>query len=193
MFFCGISLENAGLYRDSTEISSQLQSFLQTAFSLTEKEDIKNILTNVIKNCRKVVEAECASLFLVDKAANVLSCFINDGGNIPPTIPLDSGLASYSATSNVPLIVNNCYDDPRFNRNIDSKYGFQTKSVCVVPIISKEGNVLGVAEMVNKTNGNFSENDLNMLKSYAALVGISLINEQLQTIVEIGSVEVEVK
>lgn len=150
------------------------------------------ILANVIKNCRKVVEAECASLFLVDKISNALSCYINDGGKVPPSIPLDSGLAAHSAIKKEFLIVNDCYNDQRFNRNVDEKYGFHTKSLIAVPILDKDGIVLGVAEMINKTKGDFSENDLNILKSYAALVGISLVNDHLQSIVENGSAEAEV-
>ncbi|OHT14361.1 3'5'-cyclic nucleotide phosphodiesterase family protein [Tritrichomonas foetus] len=191
--FCGISLENARLYQHSLDMSQQLHSFFEVSFSLSKSENIQLLLTDIMQNARKVICAERASLFLVDPAANVLKSFIFDGGDVPPTLPLTTGIAASCAQTKEPLTVNDVYHDPRFNRSVDSSSGFRTNSVCVAPVITSDGQVMGVAEMVNKVGGNFTESDQKMLQSFAAFASVSLENSRLKDTVTLGSVTIEMQ
>ena len=40
--------------------------------------------------------------------------------------------------------------DPRFNKAIDKKTGYYTKNILCMPILDNEGEVVGVAQIVNK-------------------------------------------
>jgi hypothetical protein len=55
---------------------------------------------------------------------------------MPPTLPLDRGLAGLCAHEKCTVFVNNVYEDVRFDRTIDMATGFMTKSVCCAPIVS---------------------------------------------------------
>lgn len=189
--FCGISLENARLYRESLDMSQQLHSFFEISLSLSKSENIQLLLSDIMQNARKVVGAQRASLFLVDQAANVLKSFIADGGDVPATLPLSTGIAAACAQSKEPYVVNDVYHDPRFNRQVDSNTGFKTKSVVVVPVIGSEGVILGVAEMINKSSGSFSDADVKMLQSFATFTSVALENNRLKDIAELGTKEVE--
>ena len=180
--FCGISLENARLYQQSRDMSSQLRSFFDVSLSLSQSENIQRILTDIIHNARQVIKASRASLFLVDDSAQVMNSFITDGGKLPPTLPLTAGIAGHCATTKECVIVNNAYEDPRFNRAVDIGTGFTTKSLCAAPIVSTNGQVLGVVEMLNKddTEGGFNEKDVQLLKSFATFASVSLENSRLK-------------
>lgn len=54
--------------------------------------------------------------------------------------------------------------DPRFNSNIDNRTGYKTSSILCVPISNYEGEVIGVAQIINKTDGSdaFTEHDVQV-------------------------------
>ena len=43
--------------------------------------------------------------------------------------------------------------DDRFNKAVDKKTGYHTKSILCMPILNYEGEVIGVAQIMNKTDG----------------------------------------
>jgi 3',5'-cyclic-nucleotide phosphodiesterase len=192
--FCGISIENVKLYQESRDMSSQLRSFFDVSFSLSQSENIHRILNDIIHNARRVIGAARASLFLVDEAEGVMTSFLTDGGVLPPTLPLTSGIVGSCATNKQSAIVNDVYADPRFNRTIDQTSGFVTKSLCVAPIVSSSGALLGVVEMVNKaeSEGGFVNKDLKLLESFAAFASVSLENSRLRDMAGVAGVDSEI-
>lgn len=68
-------------------------------------------------------------------------------------IPFGVGIAGTVAETKDVINIKNAYDDPRFNCEIDQKTGYQTKAMLSMPICNYEGDVVGVAQMINKTNG----------------------------------------
>jgi len=51
--------------------------------------------------------------------------------------------------------------DKRFHHGIDEITGYETRSMIVVPVSSKE-RMLGVFQAINKLEGFFTQNDLDM-------------------------------
>ena len=188
---CGILIENNEMYNNSTESNQQLRSFLNVAFSLSSNQSMKTVLSDIMQNARSVINAERASLFLVDKVLESLIPYIADGGKMPNSISLSNGIAATAATKKTPIIVNDAYHDPRFNKMVDYQIGFKTKSLLAVPVISSEGDVIGVAEMINKIDGGFTQDDLKLLQSFSTFAGMSLETNRLKDITEKGRSEIE--
>jgi hypothetical protein len=74
---------------------------------------------------------------------------------------------------------------------IDYHTGFKTLSVMTAPVISSEGNVLGVAEMINKQDGIFTDEDLTLLRSFSSLAALTLEKRHLKDVAERGTAEIE--
>ena len=53
--------------------------------------------------------------------------------------------------------MNDCPQDPRFNKDIDKKTGYRTKNILSMPILDNEGEVVGVAQIVNKMSSDQTE------------------------------------
>lgn len=49
--------------------------------------------------------------------------------------------------------IRDAYKDPRFNKDVDLKTGYKTNIILSMPICNYEGEVIGVAQIINKTNG----------------------------------------
>lgn len=188
--FLGLYMENDKMAQESSENSSQLRSLVNVSLSLTTTTNLKVILNEIMNNARNVIQAERASLFILDEVVGALTCILNDGGQMPQTIPLSHGIAATAAKTKECIVVNDAYHDPRFNKTIDYHTKFKTKSLAAAPLISSEGQVIGVAEMVNKQEP-FTEDDINLLKSFAIFASISIETRRLKDISSKGSSEVE--
>ena len=191
MSFCGMMVENDIMYKESSKANLQVGSFVNVALSLSSNHGVKNILSDIIQNARKVVNAERASLFLLDNVVNCLSTYLADGDKMPPSIPISNGIAATAVKTKKPIIVKDAYHDPRFNKLIDLHTGFKTTSIIAVPVISPSGEALGVAEMINKQKGTFTQEDLHLLESFATFAAVSLEKRRLQDITERGTAEIE--
>lgn len=189
--FIGLIMENGEMYRESTKSTTQLASFVNVSLSLSTNHAIKSILSDIMQNARAVIGAERASLFILDDVVGCLASYLADGGNVPPTIPLSHGVAAQTAKTKQSYVVNDAYHDPMFNKMIDYHTGFKTKSIVTAPVISSDGNVLGVAEMINKQDGIFTQEDMKMLESFAAFAALSLEKRRLKDVAERGTAEIE--
>ena len=63
--------------------------------------------------------------------------------------------AGYVAETGETLNIHNAYDDPRFNPTIDEQTGYTTHSILCMPICIR-GLVIGVVQMINKSDGGFT-------------------------------------
>lgn len=68
-------------------------------------------------------------------------------------IPFGVGIAGAVAETKDIINIKNAYDDPRFNCEIDQKTGYKTNTMLSMPISNYDGDVIGVAQIINKTNG----------------------------------------
>lgn len=68
-------------------------------------------------------------------------------------IPFGVGIAGHVAETKEVVNIKDAYKDPRFNSEIDLKTGYKTNIILSMPICNYEGDVIGVAQIINKTNG----------------------------------------
>ena len=75
-----------------------------------------------------------------------------------------TGIAGHVATTGETLAIADAYADPRFNREIDDKTGFRTKSILCTPIFDNNEEVIAVTQLVNKKDGTeFDDRDVKSL------------------------------
>ena len=65
--------------------------------------------------------------------------------------------------------MNISYSDENFNKEVDIKSGFVTKSILAVPIVDTVGKLIGVIELINK-KGDFNDKDLAFAKVLAQYI-----------------------
>ncbi|CAF1370322.1 unnamed protein product, partial [Didymodactylos carnosus] len=92
--------------------------------------------------------------------------------------PMDKGIAGYVATTGKTLNIGDAYQDNRFNREIDLKTGYKTKTLLCMPIMI-QGSVIGVVQMVNKKNGHFTKSDEESFETFAVYCGLALHHASL--------------
>lgn len=79
------------------------------------------------------------------------------------------------------MLLINCLQDSRFNSEIDALTGYKTRTLLCMPIKDWRGDVIGVAQVINKLGGEgqFTVQDEKVFGSYLQFCGIGLRNAQL--------------
>ena len=161
--------------------AEQLATLLELQRDLALEANVEKVLLHITLAATKVLDAERATLYVMDQARNELwSRAVTEGGEI--RLPLDGrSLAAEVARTGTLLRIDDPYADPRFDPSIDSRTGFRTRSILVVPIDSRDRRRLGVLQAVNHTDGPFRSDDERYAVSLATSAGIALEYVQLST------------
>ncbi|XP_063625843.1 dual 3',5'-cyclic-AMP and -GMP phosphodiesterase 11-like isoform X2 [Cydia splendana] len=161
--------------------------------------EVRVLCHKILQNVSILLDADRGSLFLVqgEKAASpnpqngrclVSKLFDVCSKSTPEQmehleeirIPWGSGIVGYVAESGEPVNIPDAYKDERFNHDIDQQTGYKTRSLLCMPIKDINGEVIGVAQVINKQNdGPFTANDEKVFASYLQFCGIGLRNAQL--------------
>jgi adenylate cyclase len=79
------------------------------------------------------------------------------------------------ATTGQPLRVDDAYQHPDFNPEVDRATGFVTRSVLCLPLKDGSGEVFAVAQLLNRQDGGvFDESDERHFAKFADSVGVIL-------------------
>lgn len=136
-------------------------------------DTIESTLPAIAEEAKAIITAERCSIFMIDRESNMLWTKLSDGiGRI--AIGLDSGIVGLCATSEKPKIVNNPYEDSQFMAKIDKKSGFVTRNILAVPIFNSKQAVIGVIQLLNKYNGDFTEADEGIMEFFANYISGTL-------------------
>lgn len=153
--------ENNNL-RKITEITKIINSTL----------DISKLLHAVMESIKEIMDTEASSLLFYDPETDelVFKAAVGEAGeelSEKYRINTNEGIAGYCAKTKKSVLVNNVYDDDRFNRQVDQMTGFKTNSIIAAPLLFK-GKLIGVIEAINPIkNDEFSEHDLELFELFA--------------------------
>mmetsp|Transcript_29245 Transcript_29245/g.34443 ORF Transcript_29245/g.34443 Transcript_29245/m.34443 type:complete len:1163 (+) Transcript_29245:81-3569(+) len=134
------------------DLQRTVDSLMQTSVLVNADMPAERALQDIVNEAKQLIGAEVGSLFLIDKEKQQLYSTINStGGQI--RIPMNAGIAGHVATTGKCIRIDDAYSDPRFNQFVDKETGFYTRNMVCCPIKTKKGNVIGVAQLINKLKG----------------------------------------
>jgi putative methionine-R-sulfoxide reductase with GAF domain len=128
-------------------------------------------------------------LYLVDPVQGVLRSKTADYTGTRPfeiRMPIGTGIAGRVAATGKSLNIDDPYNHPDFNPDIDrisaervkqgvSQQTFITRSILCEPILNRQGAVIGVAQLLNKRDATgFTADDERRLHEFAGPLGIIL-------------------
>lgn len=124
--------------------------------------------------------ADRGTLYLIDPATKELwSKVLKGDGMVEIRMSMGKGLAGYVAKTGETVNIADAYKDPRFNPEIDKKSGYKTRNVLCMPLRDKEGQIVGVFQLLNKRGGAFSKDDEEFIVALSVHAAIALENARL--------------
>ncbi|MEW6618430.1 MAG: ATP-binding protein [bacterium] len=144
--------------------------------------DLEKLLKIVMELVTQMLPVESSSLMLLDKEKNELVFEVAIGEKSKEvkriTFPADKGIAGWVVTNRKPLIVNNVSQDSRFYSEIDTVTHYKSKSILCVPLKIKQ-RIIGVLEAINKIDGDFTKEDVQLLNTIVNQIAVAVENAQL--------------
>uniref|UniRef100_A0AAZ3S283 Phosphodiesterase n=1 Tax=Oncorhynchus tshawytscha TaxID=74940 RepID=A0AAZ3S283_ONCTS len=186
--FCYTStvLTSTLAFQKEQKLKVECQALLQVAKNLfTHLDDVSVLLQEIIVEARNLSDAEICSVFLLDQVSHELVAKVFDGGVVSDDekefrIPADQGIAGHVAMTGQILNIKDAYSHPLFYRGVDDSTGFRTRNILCFPIKDENNEVIGVAELVNKTNGPwFNRFDEDLATAFSIYCGISIAHSLL--------------
>lgn len=165
--------------------AEQLATLLDLQRELALETDVDVVLRRIAETASVILDAERATLYVIDEDRNELWSRVLTGAEIEEIrLPLDGrGLATEVARGGGALRVDHPYDDPRFDPSVDARTGYRTRSVLVLPIDARDRRRLGVLQVVNRRSGEFTAGDERLGLALAGAASIALeylqLNEEL--------------
>lgn len=145
---------------------------------------LDELLQLIVDTTTEVLNCDRATLYLLD-ADGVLVSHVTIGDELREIrMDVGEGIAGHVAKTGRPLRIKDAYRDQRFDPSWDQKSGYRTKSILAVPLRNREGRIVGVLQVLNKTAAEeraqvFTPYDKELLAALAAQTAVALEKDAL--------------
>jgi HD-GYP domain-containing protein (c-di-GMP phosphodiesterase class II) len=160
----------------------QLNTLIELSAVINSTLDTYEIRKRSIEAAVRLIGAEAGSLLLLDSETGELyfEVALGEKGSRLKEIRLrpGQGIAGWVALNREHVISHDPMNDPRFFRDADLASEFTTRSLVCVPVESR-GAVLGVLQAVNKLEGEFDREDVEILLALANHIAVAIENAGL--------------
>jgi PAS domain S-box-containing protein len=181
------------ILRDITRekrIMRRNEALYRIAKALPQYQSLNERLEFIINEVKDIIGLTGASVILLDEKKNEFFFreAVYEDGETDKRIkevrfPADKGVAGYVYRTGKPLIVPDYPGSPYYFGQVDEQSGYQTRNMLDVPIRTPD-RIIGVLCSVNKKEGKFDEDDLELLSAIASTVASPIenarINEELK-------------
>ncbi|MBN1225664.1 MAG: GAF domain-containing protein [Deltaproteobacteria bacterium] len=168
---------------EELELTSVFDSISQAGVAISSNLRLKPLLHKVMSLTEQLLKNEVSAVMLLDPLKRELFWEVSRGdksdlfeGKL--TLPLGRGIAGNVALTGEAVLLNDVYQDPRWDSSYDKKTGFRTRSMICVPIKFHD-EILGIIEVINKKEGNFTFRDLRILEALAVQTGVAIENAKI--------------
>jgi adenylate cyclase len=159
----------------SKRTSRFAEMLLQVTNDLAKTKSLDEALEVLVKITTSTIGAERGTIFLNDASTGELYSRIAQG-NFRREIRIlnTKGVAGWVFTQDEGVIIHDAYKDERFNKAVDVRTGFRTKSILCAPLRTVSGEEIGVSQILNKIDGEFEQEDLDLLEAMTEQAAIAI-------------------
>lgn len=175
-----ITLQNRQFVELARKEHDRELEFLDLVSDVTAELDLSVLLQRVMREATRMLNADRSTLFLNDDETSELWSQVGEGLEaVQIRFPSHLGIAGMVFTSGKSMNIPYAYADLRFNPAFDKQTGYFTRSILCVPVVNKQGKVIGVTQALNKKGGPFTDDDESRLRAFTSQISIALENAKL--------------
>tara|TARA_B100000959_G_scaffold144510_1_gene151790 strand:- start:2280 stop:4598 length:2319 start_codon:yes stop_codon:yes gene_type:complete len=167
------------LTRSRTQSLTRKEKFnellLQITNDMAASKNLDEALETLVDITTSAIGGERGTIFLNDENSQELySRFAQGNFRREIRIMNTKGVAGWVFTHNEGAIILDAYKDDRFDKSVDMRTGYRTKSILCAPLKTVNGEIIGVSQILNKIDGKFSEDDLEILQAMTQQAAIAI-------------------
>ncbi|NMB81515.1 MAG: GAF domain-containing protein [Ignavibacteria bacterium] len=160
--------------------NDQLKMIIKAAELVNSTIKIDEVLKNIVEVATDLTNAERGTLYLVDREKAELWSLIAMGSERKEIrVKLGEGLSGFVAKTGEILNIKDARRDPRWRSDFDKSSGFVTKNVLTFPIKNNKEEIIGVLQLLNSRNGEFSSLDEELLNAMSIHAALALQNAEM--------------
>ncbi|HPN37430.1 MAG TPA: ATP-binding protein [Melioribacteraceae bacterium] len=158
----------------------QLQMILKAAQLVSSKIKLDDVLQNIVSVATNVTKSDRGTLYLVDKEKGEIWSKVVMGNELKEIrLKIGDGIAGWVAQTGEIVNIKDVQNDSRFKASFDKSSGYITKTMICFPIKNAEGEIIGVHQLLNSQNGEFTQLDETFLNAISIHAAIALENAEL--------------
>ena len=154
---------------------ADLHALLEVSCQLGAGSELGPILHTIEQASLRVLGCERTTIFLYDRHNDELYSRVATGQE-GIRFPAGRGIAGEAFHGRAVINVPDAYADPRFNPEVDRRTGYKTRNMLTLPMVSPQGRVVGVFQLLNKRGGPFTGEDVEVLSLLATSASVAVDN-----------------
>lgn len=177
-----LAIENATVHQKLKKSRDDLEMIYRASMALGTTMDLDHLLSVVINELRVALESEAAGVLLHDERRGDLYWreVQDEKGLIQKKVselrlPLDKSISGQVFTTGEPALLNDPTTNARFFRPFEDRSGFVIRNEMIVPLDTRE-KTIGCLVVLNKKEGQFTEDDVQVLSSLGGVVAMAVEN-----------------
>ena len=152
-------------YKEMIKISMRMKEFMKSSISLVDSIISNDSSKVFIDNTCTILNCDRASLFVLDQISDSLIIYTGEGvKKAQIKVPKDKGIVGACFMEGKKIRIDDAYNDQRFNKDVDLRTNYKTKSILCYPLKDNDEKCFGVIEAINKFNSPFNDDDEELLK-----------------------------
>lgn len=175
---------------ENQDLDQQIERYkrlLEISRSINSKINLDELLTTITTEASNIIGADRGTLFLLSEDKKELWSKVAEG--LPGyyseiRVPSGAGIVGAVVSSAQIINIPDAYQDARFNKGVDKKTGYTTRSILCVPIINRNGVMQGALQLLNKEVGVFTKSDEDELSILCAQASVAIENASLYKEIE---------
>jgi sigma-B regulation protein RsbU (phosphoserine phosphatase) len=157
----------------------RLRTLVEASKLINSSIEPDTLFASILTVARNELHVDRGTLYFVDEQRREIWTKIAGELSSEIRLPIGKGLAGTVAATGEPLILHDAYEDPRFDRSLDQKTGYRTRSMLCVPIKNRGERTVGVLQLLNKVHGSFGPRDLEFLRDISDHMATAMENATL--------------
>lgn len=158
-----------------------LAAINSVALAIGRFGSLDEMLDHALQKVLEVVQTEAGSVYLLDEAHGELTLAVSHGLSDEARLDFDrlkmgEGLSGRVAVEGIPIVLRSLKDDPRLTRMAARAEGF--RAFASVPLRSNF-KTYGTLNIHSRADRQFTEEDVQLLTSMAAQIGLAVANTRL--------------
>jgi signal transduction histidine kinase/DNA-binding response OmpR family regulator len=174
-----VAIENARLIEETRQRAAELETVNSVGRALAERLDLGALIDLVGERMRETFDADIVYVALHDPGSDLIRFpYYSELGHRmgEDPIPLGEGLTSRILQGRAPLLLNSA---EKFDEIGTRGIGVLAQSYLGVPIMVEDAAIGVISVQSSTEEGRFDEDDVRLLSTLAANVGIAIRNAQL--------------
>lgn len=166
----------------ANEILELVFVYLAEVSSLKNYDEIIDVLARM---GRALTSADRCTIWVVSENNNSIWTKVAQGMEAIE-LPIDSGIVGNAIRTGKRIIIEDVYQDERFNQEVDKKTGYKTKSMMVIPMYDYNDIIIGAFQVINHQGSSdiFDNRDMERLTLASTYAAETLISAKLAIEIE---------